>query len=242
VKPILVFRHVAHESLGMLEGIFRDAGLVYNYVDLFDGAPRRFDPGQLAGLVVLGGPMNVDQTKRYPFLAPEIRWIEQAIEQELPLLGICLGSQLLAKALGARVYPHRVKEIGWYEIETTEAAQDDRLFAGSPRRQCVFQWHGDTFDLPAGSVPLASGDDCTNQAFRYGRSAYGLQFHLEVTAELIDDWFAEPGGRCEVAALDYIDPDEIRRRAQRELPRMHAESKRLFGAFAAFCQQRATGA
>ena len=105
---------------------------------------------------------------------------------DLPVLGICLGAQLLAKTLGARVYPNRVKEIGWYPIELTPAAADDPLFAQSGA-QTVFQWHGDTFDLPAGAVHLARSPLCENQAFRYGHNAYGLQFHIEMTAAMIDD-------------------------------------------------------
>lgn len=239
MRPVLTFRHVEHESMGTLERIFRDAGLVYSYVNLYQEQPRAFDPNQLAGLVVLGGPMNADETDRYPFLAPEIGWIQSAIECGLPVLGICLGSQLVAKALGSKVYANRVKEIGWYDVETTPAAADDPLFADFGPRQTVFQWHGDTFDLPSGAVQLARNDQCEQQAFRYGSSVYGLQFHAEVTAEMIRAWFAEPASCVEVAALDYVDPDAVQAEIPHQLPAMHALGDRLFSQFATQCRNRA---
>ena len=208
MKPtVLILRHMLHEPGGTLETALTGAGLGLRYVDLFQELPVRLPLDESAGLIVLGGAMNVDQTERYPFLAAEVKWIEQVLSEELPLLGICLGSQLLAKTLGAKVYPAPRKEIGWYSIELTAAAADDRLFAQSGVRT-VFQWHGDTFDLPAGAVHLARSPVCENQAFRYGSSAYAMQFHIEMTAAMIDDWLTEAGNCRELAELDYIDPRE----------------------------------
>jgi GMP synthase (glutamine-hydrolysing) len=238
MKPILALRHVPHEGLGILEPIFHEAGLVYSFVDLFDEVPRTFRAEQLAGLVVLGGPMNVDQTDRYPFLAAEVQWLQQAVAAELPVLGVCLGSQLLAKSLGATVRPNQIKEIGWYPLELLPAAEQDPLFSGLPRTPTVFQWHGDTFNLPPGAVRLARSALCEQQAFRFGPSAYGLQFHVEVTGPMIEDWLCEPGGCAEVAGLDYIDPAEIRRRTPSELPAMHALARPLFSRFAELCKSR----
>lgn len=239
MKPVLALRHVRHEHLGTLEAIFRRYGLVFQYVDVLVETPRAFQPDQLAGLVVLGGPMSVDETQRYPALAAEAGWIKDAVELGLPVLGICLGSQLLAKALGARVYANRVKEIGWYSLELTSAAQWDRLFAGCASSQTVFQWHGDTFELPSGAVHLARSAVCPHQAFRYGERAYGLQFHLEVTAELIDEWLIQPDNHRELAGLDYIDPDEIRRRTPREMPALAALGEEVLSRFAEMCVERA---
>src|SRR5262249_43189076 len=173
-------------------------------VDAFAGELPQFEPRNFAGLVVMGGPMNVDQVDRYPNLAIEVQWLRQAVEAKLPILGVCLGSQLLAKALGSPVYANRIKEIGWYEVEWLPAATDDPLFSTLPRPTTVFQWHGDTFDLPPGAVQLARSPQCENQAFRYGPSAYGLQFHMEVTAAIIDDWLCESGNCGELAGLSYI--------------------------------------
>ncbi len=154
-------------------------------------------------------------------------------------MGICLGSQLLAKTLGAKVYPGRRKEIGWYSVELTAAAADDRLFAQSGVRT-VFQWHGDTFDLPAGAVHLARSPVCENQAFRYGSNAYGLQFHIEMTAAMIDDWLTEAGNCRELAELDYIDPRSIRAQTGEELPRLQALAADVLGRFAEMCQAAAS--
>ena len=121
---------------------------------------------------------------------------------------------------------------------SADAAADDPLFAHFGPSETVFQWHGDTFELPAGAVQLAESPMCPQQAFRYGDSAYGLQFHMEVTAEMVDEWLAEPAGCAELAELDYIDPEEIGRRKAKELPGMHALGERLFGRFAELCRQR----
>ena len=152
----------------------------------------------------------------YPFLADEVRWLRQAVEADLPVLGVCLGAQLLAKALGSRVFANRVKEIGWYEVELLPEAADDPLFCDVASPATVFHWHGDTFDLPRGAVQLARSSQCENQAFRFGPSAYGLQFHLEMTAEMIDDWLCEANNCGELAGLDYIDPAAIRRQTPRQ--------------------------
>ena len=237
MKPVVAFRHVPYETLGVLEDIFRQHGLLYSYVDLYDDVPRTFDPRQLAGMVVLGGPMNVDETEKYPFLLQERKWIQAAIDEELPVMGICLGAQQVARTLGSSVYPH-VKEIGWFEVQRAEGAENDPLFAELGPKQTVFQWHGDTFDLPHSAAPLATGAECHNQAFRYGPNCYALQFHLEVTAEMISQWLSQPEQRCEVEALENADPQEIRQQAVAALPPMHAVGEKLFGKFAQMCLNR----
>lgn len=236
MKAVLVLQHVPHEMLGTVGPALTAAGLDFRYIDLYNAVPERLDLDRAAGLIVLGGPMNVDETGRYPFLAPEVGWIRQAVEAKVPVLGICLGAQLLAKALGSPVYANGRKEIGWYRLELTPAAATDRLFSVCPRTLTVFQWHGDTFDLPAGAVHLARSEACQNQAFRYGESAYGLQFHVEMTAEMIEDWLTEAGNTRELAGLDYIDPQAIRTRTPRELPAMQTLAQRVLGRFAELCR------
>ncbi len=258
MPPILAFRHVPHETLGTIETSLARAGLEYRYVDLFDAMPERPAMEEAAGLIVLGGPMNVDQIDEYPYLGPEVGWIRQAVDAGLPVLGICLGSQLIAKALGARVHPNGTKEIGWYDIERTAAAQSDPLFGnsspdGSPPGgsspdnpatgdamagdvATVFQWHGDTFDLPHGAVQLARSGLCENQAFRYGDRTWGLQFHLEVTAEMVDDWLDVPENACEVAALEDVDPQAIREQTPVKLAEMETLGRVVFDRFAAICR------
>ena len=182
--------------------------------------------------------MNVDETEKYPFLAAEIEWIRQAVAARLPVLGICLGSQLLAKACGAKVFSNPVKEIGWYVIQVTPEGEDDPLFGDCGRSIEVFQWHGDTFDLPPGAVHLAQSPLCKHQAFRVGESAYGLQFHMEMTAAMVDDWLAEPDNCGELAGLDYIDPAAIRAAAPQKLPRLQDLARQVLGEFAAMCRAR----
>jgi len=235
---VLILRHMPHEPGGTLETALAGAGLSFHYVDLYKEVPPRLPLDAAAGLIVLGGAMNVDQTDQYPFLTCDVQWIGQALARELPLLGICLGAQLLAKTLGARVYPNGRKEIGWYPIELTAAAAEDPLLAQRGERT-IFQWHGDTFDLPAGAVHLARSPLCENQAFRYGPSAYGLQFHIEMTAAMIDDWLTEAGNRAELAALDYIDPQNIRAQTPQELPRLQALAAEVLGRFAQMCRTAA---
>jgi GMP synthase-like glutamine amidotransferase len=235
MKPILVLQHVPHENMASLETHFERAGLAWQYVELFRQVPPRLDLAQAAGLVVLGGPMNVDEVDKFPFLAREVEWIRQAVAAGLPLLGICLGAQLLAKAMGARVYPNAVKEIGWYEIELQPAASDDLLFAGSAARQTVFQWHGDTFDLPPGAVHLALSRQCRQQAFRCGRAAWGLQFHIEMTPALVAAWLAEAENCRELAGLDYIDPQAIAAETPQKMPAMQALGDRVLPRFVSLC-------
>jgi GMP synthase (glutamine-hydrolysing) len=233
-KNVLILRHMPHEPGGTLETAFDLAGLRFQYFDLHQTVPDRLPLETACGLVALGGPMNVDEVERYQFLKLDVQWIEQALAAKLPFLGICLGSQLLAKTLGARVYPNRVKEIGWYPVELTSAAAVDPLFAQRGTRS-MFQWHGDTFDLPAGTVHLARSRWCENQAFRYGQSAYGLQFHIEMTATMIHEWLTVPDNCRELAELDYIDPRKIRMQTPHELPKLQALAAEVFGHFAQMC-------
>jgi GMP synthase (glutamine-hydrolysing) len=235
MKPtVLILRHMPHEGGGTLETALTGAGLECVCFDLHKTLPARLPLEGAAGLVVLGGPMNVDEVDRYPFLAHDVQWIRQALAMDLPLMGICLGAQLLAKTLGARVYPNPLKEIGWYPVELLPASADDPLLARSGARM-MFQWHGDTFDLPSEAVHLARSASCENQAFRYGRWAYGLQFHIEMTAGMIDDWLREPNNCRELAGLDYIDPARIRAQTPRELPHLQALAADVFGRFAQMC-------
>jgi GMP synthase (glutamine-hydrolysing) len=237
MKPVLALLHVPHEGIGTIGDALGRVEIPVDVVELFREQPREFHPSLHDGLIVMGGPMNVDETDRYPYLADEVRWIRQAIEADRPVLGVCLGSQLLAKALGARVYPNPVKEIGWYDVELTDAAKGDQLLAECSRTETVFLWHGDTFDLPAGAVQLARSQQCENQAFRFGPAAYGLQFHLEVTPEIISSWLGEPGNCGELDELDYIDPEAIRREMPAKIGPLKSLADRVFGRFAALCRQ-----
>jgi GMP synthase (glutamine-hydrolysing) len=231
---VLILRHMLQEPAGTLEIALTNAGLTFQYIDLFESVPRDLPLMQSVGLIVLGGPMNVDEVDKYPFLAREIGWLQAAMEQHIPVLGICLGAQLLAKSLGARVYPNPHKEVGWYPLEFGPRAALDPIFlsSGVPR---VFQWHGDTFDLPVGTVSLARSALCANQAFRAGTRAWGLQFHIEMTAEMIENWVAE-GERSGDLAHWNIDPHAIRDQTPALLPGLQTMATQVFGRFASLCK------
>lgn len=186
---VLAFRHVPFEGLGLILPALEQRGIAVQYADLYrDGAPLP-DTSRAAGLIFLGGPMSVNDD--LPYLRHEERFIKQAVERGQPVLGVCLGSQLIAQALGAPVYRNPVKEVGWFDIHPTAEAASDPLFAGLEPAETVFHWHGETFDLPPGATLLAYSGGCRNQAFRIGAGVYGLQFHLEVTPAMIADWCAQ---------------------------------------------------
>ena len=178
---VFAFRHVPSEDLGLIRVPLEERGIRIEYPDLY-----RADIAQAAGLIFMGGPMSANDD--LPWLRQELQLISEAVERRQPLLGVCLGAQLIAKALGARVYKNPVKEIGWFDIHLTEVAARDPLFAGIGPTETVFHWHGETFDLPPGAEWLAWSEACRNQAFRASPGVYGLQFHLEVTPAMIEDW------------------------------------------------------
>jgi len=184
MASVAVLQHLAFEGRGVCEDFLAEAGHRVVAVPLHKGArlPRA---NEFDAWVVLGGLMSVNDTEQHPYLIPERDLLAGLIAEDRAVLGLCLGAQFIALAAGARVYPQRPKEIGFFRIALTDAAASDPLFRGWRREQEVFEWHGDTFDLPAGAVPLASSGLFGNQAFRLGQRVYGLQFHLEFTAEVV---------------------------------------------------------
>jgi GMP synthase (glutamine-hydrolysing) len=230
MKKLLVLQHVPHEILGTLNPLLKRAGFRIRYVNFGRHPDADPDLEGYAGLVVLGGPMSVTDTDRFPHLATEMKLIEQAMEQGLPVLGICLGAQLIAQALGARVYPNVEKEIGWYDVTVTPHAKADPLLKQFRATEKIFQWHGDTFDIPHGAVHLAVSSLCANQAFRYGANVYGLQFHLEVDEPMIHRWLRVPENRIEVESLPgRIDAERIQKETPAYISTLHELSDRVFG-------------
>lgn len=168
-------------------------------------------------LVVTGGPMGVHEEAKYPWLAAEKRFLEQAIKQDRSVLGICLGAQLLAQVLGARVYPNSCKEIGWFPVRWAPEGAQHALAESLPDPLQVFQWHGDTFDLPGGAIRLAESDACRNQAFAWGIKTLGLQFHLEVTRGSIEELIRNCAH--EIVPEPFIqNPEEMLRSEERYKP------------------------
>jgi GMP synthase (glutamine-hydrolysing) len=232
MRKLLVFQHSPREPLGVFDPMLRRAGFRIRYVNFARQPDQQPDVSRYNGLVVLGGPMNVDQVAQYPHLTTEIAAIREALTRGIPVLGICLGAQLLAAALGSVVRPNHVREIGWYRLHPTAEAGVDPLCRHLDGEHHVFQWHAYTFDLPPGAVHLASSPTCPNQAFRYGDRAYGLQFHLEANETLIERWLNVPEYRREAEAAGPAQHlDQILRDTHTHAPAARTLSERVFGEF-----------
>jgi GMP synthase-like glutamine amidotransferase len=188
---VVVFQHLACEHPGIWREFLREdsADVTTVELDQDDAIPTL---AEADALLVFGGPMNVDEHARFHWLVPEIAAIRQAALRGLPVFGVCLGAQLLARALGAPVTRNPIPEVGLLDVDLTDDGASDPLFVGWPRRASVVQWHSDTFALPASATLLATSPACRNQAFRYGECAYGLQFHPEVTADMVAEWADVP--------------------------------------------------
>ncbi|HIA64772.1 TPA: type 1 glutamine amidotransferase [Candidatus Poribacteria bacterium] len=229
-KIFLVLQNVECEGLGSLADILTSHGYDYNIVRLAKGEKAPKTMGNYAGLIILGGPMNVYQTDQFPFLLDADRLIKQAGNEDKPLLGICLGSQLIAKALDTKVYSGEHKEIGWLPISLSNQAKTDPLFSHLPPKLTVFQWHGDTFNLPQSAIHLASSDLFQNQDFRLGQACYALQFHLEVTGGMVDTWLDEY--QTELDSLKgIVDPHQIQQHANIEAEKLNRYSHAVFSNF-----------
>jgi GMP synthase-like glutamine amidotransferase len=209
---VLVFRHSPSDGLGLIADALDAYTIPYEYADLY-AAPASASLNEADVFIVMGGSMSAND--ELPFIGREIEHIRNAIECGKAVLGVCLGAQLIAKALGARVYANHVKEVGWAPVTFTDAALRDPLFAGVVGNPIVFHWHAETFDLPSAAELLASSSACRNQAFRVGDRIYGLQFHLEVTPDMIVDWCqGNEASACARDARQPIDPHAHAARAR----------------------------
>ncbi len=195
VMAVLILKNVQNEGPGTIEDYLRHTGIPYRIVACASEAVP--DASSYDTLVMMGGPMSVNETERYPYIRSEIEAASVFMQCGKKVLGICLGAQIMARALGAAVYRGELPEIGWYDIELIDAGFRDPVItrvaadpqSGDARSLFkVFHWHGETFDLPAGAERLARSALYPNQAFRYGQNAYAFQFHLEVTREMIEEW------------------------------------------------------
>ena len=200
LSRILVFQHVAAEPLGTLDPLIRRRGHRVKFVNFERDPHARPRLDRYRGLIVLGGPMNVAERGQRSHLQTEIDVIAAALADGKPVLGICLGAQLLAHALGAQIRRHPVSEIGWYDLALTDPGRNDPVLAPLGAALPVFQWHGCSFDIPAGAAHLARTSGCENQAFRHGANAYGLQFHMEMDQRLVERWLGLPAYRDELLA------------------------------------------
>jgi GMP synthase-like glutamine amidotransferase len=215
-RPWVVAQHAPHEGPGLLAGVLAAAELDTHVVrlDLGEDLPP---PAGLGGAIVMGGAMGVHDTDVFPWLETERRWIADTVRADIPVLGVCLGAQLLAAALGAAVTTGPAPEVGVGAVALTVDGRSDPVLGPEGERVAVIQWHGDTFEIPDGAVHLATGERYPNQAFRYGRVAYGLQFHVEVDDAMAEAWAPDlPSG---------VTLDAGARRA------VEAVGRRVFGRF-----------
>ncbi|MFM9919689.1 glutamine amidotransferase [Lacisediminihabitans sp. H27-G8] len=217
----LVLRHAEIAHLGNLEAVLRDHGYEIRYVDVAVESPHDQPDPDL--VVVLGGDMGAYEKEAHPYLIDELDFLRERLAQERPTLGICLGAQLIAEALGETVRKGKTVEIGFREVTPTEAGLDSPLkhVSGVP----MMQWHGDTFGLPSGAVRLASSSAYTNEAFALGDYVLAVQFHPELTADMHERWVLD--GASELASLE-IEADDLRRDALAKAPAMQAASVAMF--------------
>lgn len=231
MKKLLVCQHVPFEILGTLNPMLREAGFRMRYVNFGRHPDARPELDGYSGLVILGGPMSAYEVE-HGHLATEVDLIQTALDRDLPVLGICLGAQLIAKALGAKVKPNPVPEIGWYGVSVTEEGRRDPLFSRFRKTETLFQWHADTFHMPRKTVLLATSPDCRNQAFRFGDRVYGFQFHLEVDEPLIERWLNIPLHKAELRNLrPRITAERIRQETPVNIRRLRYLSEKAFGGF-----------
>jgi GMP synthase (glutamine-hydrolysing) len=232
MRKLLVLQHARRRPMGVLDALLRASGLRLRFVNFAYDHHVRVDLNRYDGVIVLGGPMNVDEQDRYPHLSYEIELLQAAIDRSMPTLGICLGAQLLASALGARVAPTPQPEIGWHPLTLTEAATQDPLLQHINPSVPVFQWHSYTFEHPDRAVHLASSAQCANQAFAYRGFAYGLQFHLEADPHLIDSWLQSPDLSRELEALGGQQAIErIQHHTRQFADASMRQARAVFGAF-----------
>ncbi len=225
MKTAIAIRHVHFEDLGSLEPALKRAGYKVRYADCCVDDIAALDPVAPDLVVVLGGPIGAYEVDIYPTLKDELNLLEMRLSANRPTIGICLGAQLMARALGARVYPSGVKEIGWGQIALRPAGCESAIRHLGSDDTKVLHWHGDTFDLPEGATLLASTEICRNQAFSWGRNSLGFQFHPEATAARLEQWFI--GHACELASAK-LSVAALRAETARYAARLEIQARRCF--------------
>ncbi len=229
-NEILVLQHVEAEGPGLIGAVALENGFSLQTVGLFRGERVPADPLPWCAIVVIGGPMGVYDEEEYPFIPHELRLIESAFRARVPVLGVCLGAQMMARAAGGRVTSGDKKEIGFYDIGLTPEGLGDRLLLGLPEEFTVFQWHGDTFSIPEGARNLASSPLFEHQLIKVGTNSYGLQFHIEVTEHMVREFLT--AGEDELRGVPYIkSPEAIMEEAREVLPAINGLGRAIIKRF-----------
>lgn len=225
MSQVIYIQNDEYDHAGLLGTVLREQGVGLDVVHAWKGEPVPTVPNGWSGIVLGGGGMSAYEADKYPFLESEIRLIHAAQEKGTPVLGICLGAQLMAAALGGRVFPNSKKEVGFYDVRFTPEATNDRLWSGDTATFQPVHWHGDAFSLPPGAVLLGSSELTPHQIFRVEENLYGIQFHLEidepVLTEMIEtdsDWLRQHG----------IDPDQFLQEGRVALPKVEPIGRRVF--------------
>ena len=230
----LVLRHTQAEGLGLLANALREVGVHHRYLDLARGEPPPRDLRGIGGLIILGGPMAAYEADQHEFLRTEIMLIERMMTAGRPMLGICLGAQLIAQVLGARVFAGEKREVGWAPITLTDDGRDDALFVDCPSPVTVFHMHGDTYELPPDARNLASSSVYEQQAYRWGDLVYGFQFHLEFTDPIIGRLATETESRDYIKSAG-VDPQKLVAETPNHVRKLGDVGQRIFSSFFSQC-------
>ncbi|MBM3356637.1 MAG: type 1 glutamine amidotransferase [Betaproteobacteria bacterium] len=228
MKPVAIFRHAAIEGPGYFATYLERNRIPWRLVKVDEGEPVPENPREFSGLAFMGGPMSVNDDRAW--IAPVLRLIRAAVEADVPVLGHCLGGQLMARALGGEVTRNAVKEIGWGRVDVAEAPAASAWFGARTESFNAFHWHGETFSIPPGAARIASTPHCANQAFALGKSL-GMQCHVEMTRELVESW-CKSGAR-EIARnlpkSPAVQPvEEITRELDARLEALHRVADRVY--------------
>lgn len=232
MRKIMVFQHVAHEPLGTLLPLLKRAGFRIRFVNF--GRHPDFVPDLTgySGLIILGGPMGVYEAPTFPHLKSEQKAIERAMKMNIPVLGICLGAQLIASVLGSPVKPAPGWELGWYKLNLTDPGKDDALLKHYDHPDHVFQMHQDMFEPPKLAAHLAATEMCPGQAFRYGDKVYGFQFHLEADRAMILRWLSRPEHKRVIAdSRGLFSEEQIQSDTDRHIEQALKLSEKTFAEF-----------
>jgi GMP synthase (glutamine-hydrolysing) len=232
MRPILMVKNDPLETFGIAERAFSDAGTDVRILDATDPAAPRPALEEVAGVVMFGGTMNVDEVDDHPFLKENRDLTREAVERGVPYLGLCLGAQLLARAMDAPVMRAPVKEVGFEPIHPLAAAASDPLLGALADGDMAFQWHQDTMELPSGAEQLVAGERVALQAFRIGPSAWATQFHLEIDAEELELWLDEASRFMDLEEVWGKSPHAIRAEAMRHMDDHEARGSEIFRRFA----------